>query len=104
VPVTVHYSRRVERSSSCAKGSSVLMTSHGSGAWMTSQGSDETERGRTKRRSVVGLGRLSFRFGFERNKAWAGCDGPRAVIFVLVGGFAMKMGYPVLLVPDKCLK
>jgi hypothetical protein len=35
---------------------------------------------------------LSFGFGFERSKAWAGCDGPWAVIFVLVGGFAMKMG------------
>jgi hypothetical protein len=38
---------------------------------------------------------LSFGFGFERSKAWAGCDGPWAVIFVLVGDFAMKMGYPV---------
>jgi hypothetical protein len=43
---------------------------------------------------------LSFHFCFERSKAWAGSDGPWAVIFVLVGGFAMKMGYPVLLVPN----
>jgi hypothetical protein len=68
---------------------------------MMSQGLDETERGWTKQRSVGGLGRLSFDFGFERSKAWAGCDGPWVVIFVLVGGFAMKIGYPVLLVPDK---
>jgi hypothetical protein len=57
------------------------------------------ERGRTKRRSAGGLERLFFGFGFERSKAWAGYDGPWAIIFVLVGGFAMKMGYPVLLVP-----
>jgi hypothetical protein len=44
---------------------------------------------------------LSFGFGFERSKAWAGCDGSWAVIFVSVDGFAMKMGHPVLLVPDK---
>jgi hypothetical protein len=68
---------------------------------MTSQGSNETESGRTKQRSVGGLERLSFSFGFERSNAWAGCDGPWAIIFVLVGSFAMKMGYPVLLVPDK---
>jgi hypothetical protein len=67
---------------------------------MTSRGSDEIERGQTKRRSAGGLGRLSFGFGFEWSKAWAGCDGPWAIIFVLVGGFAMKMGYLVLLVPD----
>jgi hypothetical protein len=47
-----------------------------------------------------GLGRLSFGFGFEWSKACTGCDGSWAVIFVLVGGFAIKMGYPVLLVPD----
>jgi hypothetical protein len=52
--------------------------------------SDETERGRTKRRSAGGLGRLSFGFGFE----------PWVIIFVLVSGFAMKMGYPILLVLD----
>jgi hypothetical protein len=67
---------------------------------MTSRGSDEMERGRTKWRSAGGLGRLSFGFGFERSKAWAGYDGPWAVIFVLVGDFAMKMGYPILLVPN----
>jgi hypothetical protein len=43
---------------------------------------------------------LSFGFGFERSKASAGCDGLWAIIFVLVGGFVMKMGYPILLVPD----
>jgi hypothetical protein len=47
---------------------------------------------------------LSFGFGFERSKAWAGCDGPWAVIFVLVGGFAVKWGtpfywYPIILWP-----
>jgi hypothetical protein len=67
---------------------------------MTSRGSDKTEMGQTKRRSARGLGRLSFGFGFEQSKAWAGCDGPWAIIFVLVCGFVMKMGYPVLLVPD----
>jgi hypothetical protein len=67
---------------------------------MMSWGSDETENGQTNRRSAGGLGRLSFGFGFERSKAWVGYDGPWAVIFVLVGGFAMKIGYPVLLVPD----
>jgi hypothetical protein len=77
------------------------MTSQGSGAWMMSRGLDETERGRTKRRSTGGLRRLSFGFGFERGKAWTGCDGPWAVIFVLVGSFAVKMGYPVLLVLDR---
>jgi hypothetical protein len=75
------------------------MTSQGSGAWMTSWESNETERGRTKWRSARGLGRLSFGFGFERSKAWAGCDGPWAVI-LLGGWFCGKMGYPVLLVPD----
>jgi hypothetical protein len=39
-----------------------------------------------------GLGRLSFGFGFEWSKAWAGYDRPWPVIFVLVGGFAVKMG------------
>jgi hypothetical protein len=58
------------------------------------------ERGRRKQGSAGGLGRLSFGFGFERSKAWAGCDGLWAVIFVLMGNFAMKMGYPILLVPD----
>jgi hypothetical protein len=53
-----------------------------------------------KQRSAGRLGRLSFGFGFERSKAWAGCDGLWAVIFVLVGGFAMKMGYPILMVPN----
>jgi hypothetical protein len=68
---------------------------------MTSRGSDETESGQTKRRSIRGLGRLSFGFGFEQSKAWAGCDGSWAVIFVLVGGFVMKIWYLVLLVPDR---
>jgi hypothetical protein len=67
---------------------------------MTSRGSGETERGRTKRMSAGGLGRLSFDFAFEQSKAWTDCDGPWAVIFILVGGFAVKIGYPVLLVPD----
>jgi hypothetical protein len=58
------------------------------------------ERGQTKWRSAGGLERLPFGFGFERSKAWAGCDGPFAIIFILVGGFAMKMGYPILLVLD----
>jgi hypothetical protein len=71
---------------------------------MTSRGSNETERGLTKRRSAGGLGCLSFSFGFERSKAWAGCDGPWAVIFALVGGFVMKMRYPVLLIPDSSLR
>jgi hypothetical protein len=75
------------------------MTSQGLGAWMTSWESDETERGRTKRRSVGGLGRLSLGFGFERSKAWAGYDGPWAVI-LLGGWFCSKMGYLILLVPD----
>jgi hypothetical protein len=83
--MAVCYSRGVEQSSSCAKGSSTF---------------DEIERGRMKWRSAEGLGRLSFGFGFEQSKAWAGCDVLWAVIFVLVGGFAVKMGYPVLLVPD----
>jgi hypothetical protein len=77
------------------------MTSQGSGAWMTSRGSDETERGQTKPRSAGGLSRLSLGFSFEWSKAWAGCDGPWAIIFVLVGGFAVKMGYPVLLGLDR---
>jgi hypothetical protein len=52
MPVAVCYSRGVERSSSCAKGSSALMMSQGSGAWMMSRGSNEMERGQTKRRSA----------------------------------------------------
>jgi hypothetical protein len=36
------------------------MTSQGSGAWMTSWGSNETERGRTKRRSARGSGACSL--------------------------------------------
>jgi hypothetical protein len=67
---------------------------------MTSRGSDETERGQTKWRSAGGLERLSLGFGFGRSKAWAGCDGPWAVIFILMGGFAVKIGYPILLVLD----
>jgi hypothetical protein len=67
---------------------------------MTSRGSDETERGRTKRRSAGGLGRLSFGFGFERSKAWVGCGGPWAVILPWWVVFAVRMGYPILLVPD----
>jgi hypothetical protein len=66
VLVAVCYSRRVERSSSCAKGSSALMTSQGSGAWMMSWGLDETERGRTKRRSTRGLERLSLALVLSR--------------------------------------
>jgi hypothetical protein len=70
---------------------------------MMSQGSDDTERGRTKRRSTGGIRRLSFGFGFEWSMAWAGYDGSRVIIFVLVGGFVVKMGYLVLLVSDKQL-
>jgi hypothetical protein len=44
---------------------------------------------------------LPFGFGFERSKAWADRDGPWAVIFVLVCGFAMKIGYRVLLVRNR---
>jgi hypothetical protein len=88
VSVTVCYSRGVERSSSCSKGSSALMTSQGSGAWMTSWGSDETERGRTKRRSGGPLALV-----LSGGRPWAGCDGPWAVLFFFVGGFAVKMGY-----------
>jgi hypothetical protein len=76
VPIAVCYSRGVEQSSSCAEGSSALMTSQGLDTWMKSQGSDKTERGRTKRRSTGGLGCLPFGFGFERSKSWAGHDGP----------------------------
>jgi hypothetical protein len=54
VPVAVCYSRGVERSSSCAKGSSAF---------------DKMERGQTEQRSAGGLGRLSFGFGFEQSKA-----------------------------------
>jgi hypothetical protein len=101
VSMAVCYSRGVSEGVSCAKGSSALMSSQGSGAWMTSRGSNETERGQTMRRSARRLGRLSLCFGFERSKARADYDGPWAVIFILVGGFAVKMGYPILLVPDK---
>jgi hypothetical protein len=80
------------------------MTSQGSGVWMTSRGSDETEKDRTKRRSAGGLGHLSLGFGFGRSKAWAGCDRPWTVIFILVGDFAVKMWYPVLLVPNISLR
>jgi hypothetical protein len=66
---------------------------------MTLRDSDETERGQTKRRSAGGLGCLSLGFGFEWSKAWAGYDGPWAVI-LLGGWFCDKMGYHVLLVPD----
>jgi hypothetical protein len=90
----------VERSSCCAKGSSALTTSQGLGAWMTSRGSDETEKGRTKWRSVGGLRRLSFGFGFEQSKAWTGYDGPWAVILPWWVVFMVKIGYLVLLVPD----
>jgi hypothetical protein len=46
------------------------------------------------------IGCLSFGFSFEQSKAWAGCNGPWAVIFALVDGFVVKMGYPILLVPN----
>jgi hypothetical protein len=75
------------------------MMSQGSGVWMTSWESDEMERGRTKQRSAGELGRLSLGFGFERSKAWAGCDGPWAII-LLGGWFCSKMRCPILLVPD----
>jgi hypothetical protein len=55
------------------------MTSQGSGAWMTSRGSDEMERGQTKRRSTGGLGACPLALVFEWSKAWAGYDGPWAV-------------------------
>jgi hypothetical protein len=71
---------------------------------MTSWGSDEMERGQTKQRSAGGLRCLSFGFGFERSKAWAGYDGPWAIIFVLAGGFAVKIGHHILLVPDNSPK
>jgi hypothetical protein len=67
---------------------------------MTSWGSSETDRGRTKRRSAGRLGRLSFSFGFERSRVWAGCGGPWAAISPWWIVFAMRMGYPVLLVLD----
>jgi hypothetical protein len=63
------------------------------GVGQDGEGLDEAEE-------RLGLGRLSFGFGFEWSKACAGVDGPWAVIFVLVGGFTIKMGYPVLLVSD----
>jgi hypothetical protein len=90
----------IERSSNCAKGVQRLDDVTGLGRLDDVMGSDEAERGWMKRRSVGRLGRLSFGSGFERSKAWAGCDGPWAVIFVLVGSFAMKIEYPILLVPD----
>jgi hypothetical protein len=58
------------------------------------------ERGRTKWRSIGGLRRLSFGFGFEQSKAWAGCDGTWAIILPWWVVFAVKIGYPVLLVLD----
>jgi hypothetical protein len=67
---------------------------------MTSRGSNETETGRTKRRSIGGSGACPLALVFEWSKVWAGCDGPWPVIFVLVGGFAMKKGYSILRVPD----
>jgi hypothetical protein len=60
------------------------------------------DRGRSdKVEERWGLGRLSFGFSFEQSKAWTSCNGPWAVIFALVDGFVVKMGYPVFLVPDK---
>jgi hypothetical protein len=53
-----------------------------------------------KRRSTGGLERLSFGFGFEQSKACAGCGGPWAVILSWWVVFVVKMGYPILLVPD----
>jgi hypothetical protein len=44
---------------------------------------------------------LSFGFGFERSKAWAGCGRLWAVTLPWWVVFAVKMGYLVLLVPDK---
>jgi hypothetical protein len=43
---------------------------------------------------------LSFGFGFEQRKARAGCDGLWGVILSWWVVFAMKMGYPILLVPN----
>jgi hypothetical protein len=48
-----------------------------------------------------GLGRLSFGFGFEQSKAWAGCDRPWAIILSWWVVFTVKIWYPILLVPDK---
>jgi hypothetical protein len=39
-------------------------------------------------------------FGFEQSKACAGCGGPWAVILSWWVVFVVKMGYPILLVPD----
>jgi hypothetical protein len=58
------------------------------------------ERGRTKQRSAGGLRRLSFGFGFEQSEAWAGCGGPWGIILSWWVVFVVKMGYPILLVPD----
>jgi hypothetical protein len=43
---------------------------------------------------------LSFGFGFERSKAWAGCGWPWAVTLPWWVVFALKIGYPILLVPN----
>jgi hypothetical protein len=53
-----------------------------------------------KRRSTGGLGHLSFGFSFGQSKAWTGCNGSWAVIFALEDSFVVKMGYPILLVPN----
>jgi hypothetical protein len=57
------------------------------------EGSDEAEE-------RWGLERLSFGFDFKQSKAWAGCDGSWVVILPWWVVFAVKMGYPILLVPN----
>jgi hypothetical protein len=63
-------------------------------------GSGETDRGQTKWRSSRRLGRLSFSFGFKRSRAWASCGGPWAAIPPWWIVFAVRIGYPNLLVPN----
>jgi hypothetical protein len=56
------------------------MTSQGSGAWIDAMRVGRDGEGSNEAEGHGGLGRLSFGFGFEQSKVWAGCNGPWAVI------------------------
>jgi hypothetical protein len=70
------------------------MMSQGSGAWMTSQGSGETDRGRMKRRSAGRLGHLSFSFGSERSRALGRLWWTVGCYSALVDSFCSENGVP----------
>jgi hypothetical protein len=102
VPVAVCYSRRVERSSKLCEGVEHLDDVTGLERLDNVIGVRRDGEGSNKAEERGGLGCLSLGFGFGRSKTCDGYDGPWAVIFIVVGGFAVKMGYLFCWYPTIC--